>query len=223
MFERVILITNISNRDTLEEKLSGKFRSTELFESVLFIGASAAKETVIRAVLAIVVSIFFIVIYIWLRFGHLVHGLAAIVALVHDVLFTIGAIALAGYLKGTSVDKLLFLGDIKINLPVLAAFLTIIGYSLNDTIVVFDRIRENLGPRKKLTREIIDTSINQTLSRTVLTSLTTLVVVAVLYLVGGQRIHGLAFALLVGVIVGTYSSIFIASPILVWREVWRRD
>ena len=106
--------------------------------------------------------------------------------------------------------------EFKIGLPVLAAFLTIIGYSLNDTIVVFDRIREVRGKDPRLTEGMINTSINQTLSRTLLTSLTTLLVVVILYIFGGQGIHGFAFALVVGVTVGTYSSIFVASPALFW-------
>ena len=107
-------------------------------------------------------------------------------------------------------------------MTVVAAILTIIGYSLNDTIVVFDRIRETKGKAKTLTGEMINTSINQTLSRTLLTSLTTLIVVVLLYCFGGEGIHAFAFALVVGVIVGTYSSVFIASPILLWL-IQRRD
>ena len=104
----------------------------------------------------------------------------------------------------------------KISLTVVAALLTIIGYSLNDTIVVFDRIRETKGKAKRLTRDMINFSINQTLSRTLLTSITTLIVVVLLYWFGGDGIHAFAFALVVGVLVGTYSSIFVASPILLW-------
>jgi len=108
------------------------------------------------------------------------------------------------------------MGDVKISLATLAAFLTIMGYSLNDTIVVFDRIRENMANlgRKVVDADLIDLSINQTLSRTILTSMTTLMVVVVLYLVGGPVLQGLAFTLIIGVVVGTYSSMFIASPIL---------
>ena len=112
----------------------------------------------------------------------------------------------------------LLIEEFKISLPVVAAFLTIIGYSLNDTIVVFDRIREVRGKRPDLTNEMVNTSINQTLGRTILTSLTTFLVVLILYTLGGQGIHGFAFALVVGVIVGTYSSIFVASPALLWMS-----
>ena len=106
----------------------------------------------------------------------------------------------------------------QISLPIVAAFLTIIGYSLNDTIVVFDRIREVKGKSPQLTSEMINRSINETLSRTLLTSLTTLITVLILYAIGGDGIHGFAFALVVGVVVGTYSSIFVASPALLWMS-----
>jgi preprotein translocase subunit SecF len=131
-------------------------------------------------------------------------ALGAVAALIHDVIITIGAFSLVGK---------------EFTLPIVAALLTIIGYSLNDTIVVFDRIRENLKKlRKTPLGELINTSINETLSRTILTSLTTLVVVAALFVLGGGVIHDFAFALLVGVIAGTYSSIFVASPILLFLE-----
>jgi len=110
----------------------------------------------------------------------------------------------------------LMIDDFKISLPVVAAFLTIIGYYLNDTIVVFDRIREVRGRSPDLTNEIVNTSINQTLGRTLLTSITTLLVVLILYVFGGAGIHAFAFCLVVGVMVGTYSSIFVASPFLLW-------
>ena len=116
----------------------------------------------------------------------------------------------------------LLIDPFKISLTVVAAILTIIGYSLNDTIVVFDRIRETKGKSPRLTGEMINTSINQTLSRTLLTSLTTLLVVGLLYCFGGAGIHAFAFALVIGVIAGTYSSVFIASPILLWL-IERKD
>ena len=135
-------------------------------------------------------------------FLQLRYALAAIVALFHDVLITVGFFSL--------LDK-------PFNLPIVAALLTIVGYSLNDTIIVFDRIRENMqGQRREQFAGVVNESINQTLSRTVLTSSTTLVVVLALFFFGGEVIHDFAFALLVGVIVGTYSSIFVASPLLVF-------
>jgi len=154
-----------------------------------------------------------IVAYIWIRFQRVTYGLAAVVALVHDVLITLGAIAVSFWLTPLSF---LQIEEFKISLPVVAAFLTIIGYSLNDTIVVFDRIREVKGKSPDLTGDMINTSINQTLSRTLLTSLTTLMVVLILYFFGGQGIHTFAYALVIGVLVGTYSSIFVASPVLLW-------
>ena len=160
-----------------------------------------------RAALALFFACLAIIIYIWFRFGELKFGVAAVLALVHDVLITVGAVAIADHYGN-------IFGDVKLNLPMIAAFLTLIGYSLNDTIIVFDRIRENLaGKHKTITKELIDASINQTLSRTALTSLTTFGAVAALYFVGGTAIHGFAFVMMVGIVVGTYSSIFIASPI----------
>jgi SecD/SecF fusion protein len=172
-----------------------------------FVGPAVGKELKKDAVMAMVIAMVAIIIYISFRF-ELRFALAAVVALFHDVLVTTGCFALP------------FLGRREISLPVVAALLTIVGYSLNDTIVVFDRIRENLKTmRGKRYSEIINASINQTLSRTLLTSLTTLVVVLCLFFLGGVVIHDFAFAMLVGVVVGTYSSIFVASPLLV---AWHR-
>ncbi len=172
-----------------------------------FVGPAVGKELKKDAVMAMVIAMVAIIIYISFRFEFR-FALAAVVALFHDVLVTAGCFALP------------FLGRREISLPVVAALLTIVGYSLNDTIVVFDRIRENLKTmRGKRYSEIINASINQTLSRTLLTSLTTIVVVLCLFLLGGVVIHDFAFAMLVGVMAGTYSSIFVASPLLV---AWHR-
>ena len=151
----------------------------------------------------IVVSII-LVVFFSIRFN-LRYSLAAITALFHDVLITLGIFSLL---------------NLEISLAIVAAFLTIVGYSLNDTIVVFDRIRENVKAMRKDPYEIIiNASINQSLSRTIITSLTTLMVVVILFLFGGEVIHNFALALLIGVVVGTYSSIFVASPILVeWQR-----
>ncbi|MFK7789552.1 MAG: protein translocase subunit SecD, partial [Phycisphaeraceae bacterium] len=174
-----------------------------------------------QAIVAIFLSLLAVVIYIWIRFGSARYGLAAIAALVHDVAVALGVIALAGlaYNKlgaDSPIVQFLMLDPFKINLAMIAAFLTIIGYSLNDTIVVFDRIRENRGRLSRATPEIINDSINQTISRTVLTSGTTLMAVGTLYVLGGDGIHGFAFAMLLGVLVGTYSSVAIAAPILLF-------
>ena len=154
--------------------------------------------------------------YIWFRFQNITFGLAAVAALIHDVLFIVGLLALVSYINGTAIGDLLLINDFRINLPMIAAFLTLVGYSLNDTIVVFDRIREVRGKNPLVTAEIVNTSLNQTLSRTLLTSLTTFLVVIVLYAFGGEGIHGFAFCLTAGILVGTYSSIYVASPVLVW-------
>lgn len=188
--------------------------STPVFPSSNTIGGKVASDTQWRAAAALLASLVFIVAYIWIRFQRVMFGLAAVVALIHDVLVTLGAIALTYWLA--PFLGFLYIDEFKIGLPVLAAFLTIIGYSLNDTIVVFDRIREVRGKSPQLTAEMINKSLNQTLSRTLLTSFTTLIVVVILYAFGGQAIRVFAFSLVVGVVVGTYSSIFIASPVLLW-------
>ena len=179
------------------------------FEETQKFGATIAGDMTKLGTYAIVFSFIGIITYIWLRFQHVSFGIAAVVALVHDVLVTLAAIAISKYLAG-----FLMIEDFKISLPVIAAFLTIIGYSLNDTIVVFDRVREVRGKNREITADMLNRSVNSTLSRTLLTSLTTLFVVATLYFIGGSGIHSFAFALVIGVVVGTYSSIFVASPTL---------
>ena len=176
---------------------------TITIERVEMVGPKVGKDLREKALLSILYAIIGIVIYISWRF-ELQYAIAAIIALIHDVVVTMGAFSV--------LDK-------EFTLVVVAAFLTIIGYSLNDTIVVFDRIRENWRRRGKLSLvSVINASINQTLSRTLLTSGTTLLVVISLFVLGGEIIHDFAFALLVGVGVGTYSSIFIASVFLVFWD-----
>ncbi len=215
------LRTTLSEKDTqgLLESLQTKLQDEPVFGASTNIGGQVAGDTTRKAFTALFASLLCIVGYIWIRFQRVTYGLAAVVALVHDVLVTLGVIALSAFvvdIKPVSVP--LLLEEFKLSLPMLAAFLTIIGYSLNDTIVVFDRIREVRGKSPQLTESIINTSINQTLSRTLLTSLTTFIVVLILYVLGGPGIHGFAFALVVGVVVGTYSSIFVASPVLMWMS-----
>jgi len=187
------------------EKIIAKFNASfnqNPFEvmRVEKVGPSVGKDLRGKAVKALLIAMVFMVIYISFRFEFR-FAVAAIVALLHDVLICLGAISLLNR---------------EISTPVIAALLTIVGYSINDTIVVFSRIREDRKLMKKATyKEIINMSINQTLSRTVLTSVTTLAVVVSLYLFGGEVINTFALVLLIGVLVGTYSSIFIASPILV--------
>ncbi len=190
--------------------------TTAILDEVNSFDSSVASEMQESAIMAMLISLIAIVAYIWFRFQRITFGLAAVVALIHDVLVVLGLVALGAYLSHTQLGLLMGLNDFKINLPMIAAFLTIVGYSLNDTIVVFDRIREVRGKNPALTTTMVNTSLNQTMSRTLLTSITTLIVVLILYAIGGEGIHGFAYCLVLGVIVGTYSSIFIASPVLVW-------
>jgi SecD/SecF fusion protein len=173
-----------------------------------------ATNTQYLAFYALVASWALIILYLWIRFQGVAFGLAAVIALIHDVLIMLGAIAFSYYLA--PYFGWLLIDPFKVNLPIIAAFLTIIGYSVNDTIVVFDRIREVRGKDPNMTPEMINLSINQTMSRTILTSLTVFMVVVVLYFFGGQALRGFSFALIVGVVTGTYSSIYVAAPILLW-------
>ncbi len=175
---------------------------------------SVGAEQKTRALIAIFLSLFAIVTYIWIRFGNLRYGVAAIIALIHDVCITLGAVTACTYIAATPIGEKLLIGNFKIDLAMIAAFLTLIGYSLNDTIVVFDRIRENRGKARRLSPQIITDSINQTISRTLLTSLTTFIVVLIMYIFGGAGLRGFTFAIGFGIIIGTYSSIAIAAPIL---------
>ncbi len=189
------------------------FASTTSFEKTM------GEEAWDKAVMAILLSLTLMIVYIWIRFARLSSGLAAVVALVHDVVITLGALTLAALLAETVVGDALLLADFKINLPIVGAFLTLVGYSINDTIVVFDRIRENRGRHGDMSVPVVNNSINQVISRTVLTSTTTFLAVMALYVFAGRSstVHGLAFVMLFGTLVGTYSSIAIASPVLVLR------
>ncbi|HEX3152215.1 MAG TPA: protein translocase subunit SecD [Gemmataceae bacterium] len=173
-----------------------------------------ASETRTRALYAILASWAAILLYLWFRFGSWTFGAAAVICLIHDLCFTLGAIALCYYLHHTWVGTLLGLQDFKIDLPAVAALLTLVGYSVNDTIVVFDRIKEVRGKSALLTPQMINDSVNQTLSRTILAATTVFLVVLVLYVFGGEGLHLFAFVMVMGVVVGTYSSIYIASPLL---------
>ena len=188
----------------VRNSLGGKFNKEDItIERVEMVGPKVGRDLREKALLSILYAIIGIVIYISWRF-ELQYAVAAIIALVHDVLVTLGAFSI--------LDK-------EFTLVIIAAFLAIIGYSLNDTIVVFDRIRENLRRRGKNTLvQSVNASINQTLSRTLLTSGTTFMVVVALFFFGGEIIHDFSFALLIGILVGTYSSIFIASAFLVYWD-----
>jgi SecD/SecF fusion protein len=200
--------------DAIVQQLQDNLNSDVVWLSSSEISGRVAGQMIQRAAAAMFASLLFIIGYIWFRFQRVAFGLAAVVALVHDVLITVGAIAVSYWAAGAL--GFLMIDQFKISLTVVAALLTIVGYSLNDTIVVFDRIRETRGKSPRLTSEMINRSINQTLSRTLLTSLTTLIVVVLLYFFGGSGIHAFAFSLVIGVLVGTYSSVFIASPMLLW-------
>ena len=176
------------------------------FVSVESVGPKVSGELIQTAILAVVSAIGAVLIYIWLRFEWQ-FALGAVAALVHDVALTIGVFSLVG---------------IKFDLAIIAALLTIVGYSLNDTVVVFDRVRENLRKYKtKALSDLLNLSINETLSRTVMTSFTTLIALVALFVLGGDVIRGFVFAMIWGVLVGTYSSVFVASTILLKLGVKR--
>jgi preprotein translocase subunit SecF len=175
-------------------------------EQVEIVGPTAGKQLQKQALLATIYSLIGMLIYLWFRF-ELIYGVAAVVAVFHDTLITIGAFSLTNQ---------------EITLTVIAALLTLIGYSMNDTIVVFDRIRENLATsRRESLADVVNRSINQTLSRTVISSGLTFLTVLSLYLFGGEVLHGFSFALVIGILIGTYSSIAVAAPMLVAYQDWR--
>lgn len=180
--------------------------SSITFPQVESVGPEVSGELVQAAITAVLAAIGAVLFYIWLRFEWQ-FSVGAIAALVHDIVITIGIFSLL---------------QIKFDLAIIAALLTIVGYSLNDTVVVFDRVRENLRKYKKTPlRDLLNMSINETLSRTVMTSLTTLIALISLFVLGGDVIHGFVFAMIWGVIIGTYSSVFVASSILLRLGVKR--
>lgn len=195
-------------------KAKDTFESRPVPERLETFDPSLAKDTRGKAFMAILLSWVAILVYLWFRFGSWQFGLAAVICLIHDLCFTLGAIAVCHYLHATPLGPLLGVSDFKIDLAAVAALLTLVGYSVNDTIVVFDRIREVRGKNPILTPQMINDSVNQTLSRTILAALTVFLVVVVLYIWGGEGVHLFAFVMVMGVIVGTYSSIYIASPLL---------
>ena len=198
------------------ERVAAKLRETPVYLSANEIGGKVAGNTKITALYALLASLVMIVLYVWVRFQNVAFGLAAVVALAHDVLVAIGCLALsrfaAPFLGWALVD------DFNISLDVVAALLTIVGFSINDTIVIFDRLREIRGKSPVVTAEMVDRALNQTLSRTILTSGTALLAALILYAFGGQGIHAFAFTMLIGIVAGTYSTIFIAAPIVLWLQ-----
>ncbi len=187
------------------------------FEQVSAYSAAVAHTLQANATVAVILSLLGILVYIWIRFGSLRYSIAAIVALVHDVTIALGLLALSAIIANSALGPTLHIEEFRIDLGVVAALLTIIGYSLNDTIVILDRIRENRGKRPAATAPIINRSINQTISRTLLTSVTTLVAVFIMYVEGGTGIRPFTFCLLTGLVVGTYSSVAIAAPLVLKR------
>ncbi len=196
-----------AGRQSVESALGANYHDSNFtIEQIEIVGPTAGKQLQRQAALATVYSLIGMLIYLWFRF-ELIYGVAAVVAVFHDTLITVGAFSLTNQ---------------EITLTVIAAILTLIGYSMNDTIVVFDRIRENLAlSRKESLHDVVNRSINQTLSRTVISSGLTFLTVLSLYLFGGEVLHGFSFALVVGILIGTYSSIAVAAPMLVAYQDWR--
>jgi preprotein translocase subunit SecF len=199
-------LTNLANQiDVVLEQTYGA--DTVELRRAEMVGPQVGQELRKKGMLAILYAMVGILIYVTWRFEFR-FAVGAIIALAHDVLITLGLFSIFNR---------------EIDLPIIAAFLAIIGYSLNDTIIVYDRIRENMAKNtKESLPKVINNSINQTLSRTIITSGTTLMVVLALFIFGGGVIHNFAFALLIGILVGTYSSIFVASPILIFWDDWRK-
>ncbi len=190
--------------DALHAHYNNSFKDSGVKVDV--VGPTVGRQLEKQAGLATLYSMLGMLIYLWFRF-QLIYGVAAVVASFHDTLITVGAFALTGQ---------------EISLTVIAAILTLVGYSMNDTIVVFDRIRENLRmSRRESLPDVVNRSINQTLSRTVLTSGLTFLTVLSLYIFGGAVLKGFSFALVVGIVIGTYSSIAVAAPMLVAWQDWR--
>ena len=201
--EVLIKMQTSDSSNEISEKLNKILDESFTIRRIESVGPKIGKELQSDAILAIALALSMILLYIGFRFDFY-YAIGSVLALIHDVLITLGIFSLLSY---------------EIDLSIIAAFLTIVGYSLNDTIVVFDRIRENIPKHiKKTLEEVINVSLNQTLSRTIITSFTTLIVVMVLFYFGGEVIHLFAFALIVGVFIGTYSSMFIASPVIVMLD-----
>jgi preprotein translocase subunit SecF len=195
-------------RQKIEDALHAHYNNPFTVRNVQVVGPTVGKQLERQAGLATLYSMLGMLVYLWFRF-QLIYGIAAVVACFHDTLITVGAFALTGQ---------------EISLTVIAAILTLVGYSMNDTIVVFDRIRENLRiSRREPLPVIVNRSINQTLSRTVLTSGLTFLTVLSLYIFGGEVLKGFSFALVVGILIGTYSSIAVAAPMLVAWQEWRAE
>ena len=209
----LVKIQQTNQQDTnfikkINQQISKDVGSNINFRRVENVGPKVSHELIRSAAIAIALSMLAMLVYIWFRFEWQ-FSLASIIALVHDVLITLGIFSIL---------------SLEVNLSIVAALLTIVGYSLNDTVVIFDRIRENLRKYSKIPiGEISDISTNETLSRTVITSLTTLLALLSIYFFGGEILKGFSFAMIIGVIIGTYSSIFVATPILNYSKVSQKS
>jgi preprotein translocase subunit SecF len=191
----------------LKNAISKKINSAVNFRRVETVGPKVSSELLKQGVTAIILALGAMLFYIWIRFEWQ-FSLGAIIALIHDVIITLGIFSILSF---------------EVNLSIVAAVLTIVGYSMNDTVVIFDRIRENLLKYSKIkTNEITDISVNETLSRTVITSLTTLLALFSIFILGGEILKGFSFAMILGVLIGTYSSIFVASPVLNYFKVTQK-
>ena len=191
----------------LKNIISKKINSAVNFRRVETVGPKVSSELLKQGVTAIALALGAMLFYIWIRFEWQ-FSIGSIIALIHDVVITLGIFSILSF---------------EVNLSIVAAVLTIVGYSMNDTVVIFDRIRENLLKYSKLkTNEITDISVNETLSRTVITSLTTLLALFSIFILGGEILKGFSFAMILGVIIGTYSSIFVASPVLNFFKVTQK-
>ncbi len=209
---------DVSKEDiaTAVAEMEKKLATSPLFEEVTTFSVATGAETQKQAMLAMFLSLLSMVVYMWFRFENVAWGMGAAVALLHDVMIAIGALPVAAMLSNAGVGGFIGLEDFKINLQIIAALLTIVGYSINDTIVIFDRVREVRGRDPKITLEMFNLSLNQTLSRTILTATTVFATLLVLYFGGGESIHGFAFCMVVGSISGVYSTVYIASPVVLW-------
>jgi len=191
----------------LKNTVSKKIGSAVNFRRVETVGPKVSRELLIQGLTAIALALSAMLFYIWIRFEWQ-FSLGSIIALIHDVIITLGIFSILSF---------------EVNLSIVAAVLTIVGYSMNDTVVIFDRIRENLLKYSKIkTNEIADISVNETLSRTVITSLTTLLALFSIFILGGEILKGFSFAMILGVVIGTYSSIFVASPVLNYFKVTQK-
>lgn len=192
--------------EIVKSKLDNDLDSAVNYRRTEVVGPKVSGELIQAGTLAITLAVFAMLLYIWFRFEWQ-FSLGAVLALIHDVILTIGIFCIT---------------QLEFNLPIIAAILTIVGYSMNDTVVVYDRVRENLRKHRSLIIEkLLDLSINETLSRTIITSITTLLALLSLYIFGGSVIKGFTFAMIWGVLVGTYSSIFVAAPLLKYLDVKR--